>query len=58
MKLEDYKQLKKEAEYTVEHETKWSGDVVVVKDEVETTIKLGALEKFLEQGYSTKYADF
>jgi hypothetical protein len=58
MTLEEYKTLKKQSEYTVEHETKWSEDVVVVKDEVETTIKLGALEKFLQQGYSTKYADF
>lgn len=58
MTLEEYKKIKKESEYTLEHESKWSQDVIVVKDGVESTIKLGALEQFLENGYLTKYANF
>ena len=58
MTLDEYKQYKKESEHTVEHESKWVNDVIVVKDGVETTIKLGALAQYLKSGYSTKYANF
>ena len=58
MTLEEYKQLKKESEHSIEHEETFKKDVVVVKDGVEFTIKLGALEKFLEDGYLTKNANF
>tara|TARA_R110000744_G_scaffold256383_3_gene371868 strand:+ start:138 stop:317 length:180 start_codon:yes stop_codon:yes gene_type:complete len=59
MTLEEYTILKKEAAKKKEHNILFDRDIIVISPNGdEETIALGALEQFIQQGYTTKDANF